>query len=305
MAGGGEAFLCTAEFLNQPTTEDLEERFRRPCAAAYEELSAQARELLRQSRGASSRGPAAGDLASRASRLQRRLGEVTALDFFAAPGRAEAEALLLQLATRLQAGRAAAPAAGAAGRQRLAELTGRTWVTRKGVHVDRIASAWLIRRCIDPTARFRFADSQTPEAAPGELRFDTMGGDFTHDGDRCTFETLVARLELRDSALFQIAEIVHDIDLKDAKFGRAEAPGILQLVNGLALSHPDDLDRLDRGFALFDDLHESFRRRLPAGGAARGDAATRFRPRLAATDLGTDRGQRRAAAPPRKPRRRE
>jgi hypothetical protein len=169
--------------------------------------------------------------------------------------------------------------AGSPGRRRPAELAGRTWVTRKGVHVDRIASAWLIRRFVDPAARFRFADSQSPEAAPGELRFDTVGGEFTHEGDRCSFETLAARLRLRDPALAQVAEIVHDIDLKDAKFGRAEAPGILQLVNGLALAHGDDLDRLDRGFALFDDLYESFRRRLPPPAAARLDAVQTARRR--------------------------
>ena len=269
VAGGGEAFLCTADFLGRPTEKDLEERFRRQCGADYEELAAQARELLRQARRGGARVPAEGDLSYRVGRLKKRLGEVTALDFFAAPERAAAEDLLGQLETRLQAG--AAPAGTATGgerRQRLAELADHTWVTRKGVHVDRIASAWLIRRFVDPAARFRFADSQSPEAAPGELRFDTVGGEFTHEGDRCTFETLVARLGLGDPAVLQIAEIVHDIDLKDAKFGRAEAAGILQLVDGLALAHADDLDRLDRGFALFDDLYESFRRRLPPPAAA-------------------------------------
>jgi hypothetical protein len=131
--------------------------------------------------------------------------------------------------------------------------------------VDRVASAWLIRRFIDPSARFRFADSQRPEAAAGEVRFDTVGGEFTHEGDRCTFETLVARCGLSDPALAQISEIVHDVDLKDGKFSRVDAPGILQLVTGIVLAHPEDLDRLDRGFALLDDLYESFRPRLPQG----------------------------------------
>jgi hypothetical protein len=262
IAGGGEAFLCAAEFLGRPTDEEIEERFRRERAADYEEISAQARELLRQARRGGASLPA--DLPVRTSRLKNRLAEAITRDFFAAPERAAAEAVLRQLdETHEQAEGAPAPAASAAYRQRVAELAGLTWVTRKGIHVDRIASAWLIRRFVDPTARFRFADSQSPEAAPGELRFDTMGGELTHEGDRCTFETLVVRLGLRDPAVSQIAEIVHDIDLKDAKFGRAEASGVLQLVNGLALAHADDRDRLDRGFALFDDLYESFRARLP------------------------------------------
>jgi hypothetical protein len=283
LASGGEAFLCAADFLGRPTEEDIEERFRRQCGADYEEISTQARELLRQARRGGARLPAAGDLSHRVNRLGKRLGEVKALDFFAAPERAAAEALVGQLEARLLAGAVPALAVTAGSgqdRQRLAELAGLTWVTRKGVHVDRIASAWLIRRFVDPTARFRFADSQSPEAAPGELRFDTVGGEFTHEGDRCSFETLVARIGLRDPALLQVAEIVHDIDLKDAKFGRSEAPGILQLVNGLAMAHGDDLDRLDRGFALFDDLYESFRRRLPPPAAADVEAARRSkRPR--------------------------
>jgi hypothetical protein len=276
VAGGGEAFLCTADFLGRPTEEDLEERFRRQSGADYEDFSVQARELLRQARRGGARVPAEGDLSYRTGRLKKRLGEVMALDFFAAPERAAAEDLLAQLEARVQAEAAPAPATTAAGgerRRRLAEFAGLTWVTRRGVHVDRIASAWLIRRFVDPAARFRFADSQSPAAAPGELRFDTVGGELTHEGDRCTFETLVARLGLSDPAVLQIAEIVHDVDLKDAKFGRAEAPGILQLVDGLALAHADDLDRLDRGFALFDDLYESFRRRLPPPVAAALDAA--------------------------------
>lgn len=257
VVGGGEAFLCTAEFLGQPSDQEIEERFRRERASGYEEISVQARELLRRDGPASS----AGDLSSHAKRLRKRLGEVSAIDFFDVPERAEAEALLRQIEDRLQATDALPTTA--AGRQRFGELEGLTWVTRKGVHVDRIASAWLIRRFIDPAARFRFADSQCPEVEAGEVRFDSVGGEFTHEGDHCTFETLVDRCHLRDPALVQIAEIVHDIDLKDGKFGRADAPGILQLINGLTLAHPADLDRLDRGFALFDDLYESFRGPLP------------------------------------------
>jgi len=95
-------------------------------------------------------------------------------------------------------------------------------------------------------------------AAPGEIRFDIVPGDFTHEGDRCTFETLVARTGLADPAVSQIAEIVHDIDLKDGKYGRADGPGIQRLLFGLVLSHREDEDRLARGFALFDDLYRSF-----------------------------------------------
>ncbi|MFY9550731.1 MAG: chromate resistance protein ChrB domain-containing protein [Thermoanaerobaculia bacterium] len=139
-------------------------------------------------------------------------------------------------------------------------LIGRIWVTRRGVQIDRIASAWLIRRFLDPKARFRFIDPGE-QRKPGELRFDMPGGDFTHEGDNCTFETLVARVAKPDRALREIAQIVHAIDLKDDKFERAEAPGIERILLGIVLECPADEDRLKRGFALFDDLYASFRRR--------------------------------------------
>jgi len=129
-------------------------------------------------------------------------------------------------------------------------------VTRKGVFVDRIASAWLIRRFIDPDARFRFVDPESYRPMPSELRFDMFEGEFTHEGDRCTFETLLYRFGLEnDPALIAIAEVVHDIDLKDGKFAREDAAGIERVIAGIAASNPDDAARLERGYQLFDDLY--------------------------------------------------
>ena len=138
------------------------------------------------------------------------------------------------------------------------------WVTRRGVKVDRIASAWLVRRFVDPAARFRFVDPDGGAARGGELRFDMAGGDFTHEGDRCTFEMLLGSIGTKDAALSAVAEVVHDIDLKDGKYGRPETAGVRQLVEGIVAGHPGDEDRLERGFALFDDLYASFRSPSPA-----------------------------------------
>ena len=132
-------------------------------------------------------------------------------------------------------------------------------MTRRDVHVDRIASAWLIRRFIDPDARFRFVAEARYRPAPGEVRFDMYEAEFTHQGDRCTFEVLLERTGLEDdAALAAVAEVVHDIDLKDGKFGRPETPGIELLLAGLARAEPDDGRRLERGAALFDALYASF-----------------------------------------------
>lgn len=131
---------------------------------------------------------------------------------------------------------------------------GRTWVTRPGVMVDRMASAWLIRRFIDPDARFRFG---APQA--GDLRFDMFDAEYTHEGDRCTFETLMRRFGLDAAGLAAIAEIVHDIDCKDGKFARDEAPGVASLIQGIAATTPHDAERLERGARLFDDLLARYR----------------------------------------------
>ena len=137
---------------------------------------------------------------------------------------------------------------------------GRVWVTRAGVHVDRMASAWLIRRFIDPEATFRFASARGDAARAGELRFDMYEAEYTHEGERCTFQTLLARFGLGDRALQAIGEIVHDIDCKDESFGRPETAGIASLVRGIAEAHDDDRRRLERGAAAFDDLYAYFRK---------------------------------------------
>jgi hypothetical protein len=143
-------------------------------------------------------------------------------------------------------------------------MRARTWVTRQGVYVDRIASAWLIRRFIDPEARFKFVPAKGYSPGPGELRFDMFEAEFTHQGDQCTFEVLLEQAGLDDPALRAIAEIVHDIDLKDGKYGRDEAAGIASLVAGIARAYPHDEERLAQGVSVFENLYASFRNRRRA-----------------------------------------
>ena len=135
------------------------------------------------------------------------------------------------------------------------------WVTRADVFVDRIASAWLIKRFIDPKATFRFVDPrQAARRLEGELRFDMQPAEFTHVGDRCTFEVLLDQFGLDDPALGAIAEVVHDIDYQDEKFGRPETAGVLMMLRGIRESEPDDEPRLERGAALLDVLYAQFTR---------------------------------------------
>ncbi len=158
------------------------------------------------------------------------------------------------------------PAAAAAGASS-PSYRGRVWVTRPGVHVDRIASAWLIRRFVDPEARFAFATESGYRPRPGELRFDMFEGEFTHEGDRCTFEVLAARFAPTDAALARIAQLVHDVDYKDGKFGALEAAGFARVIDGVCARHAADVDRLERGAALLEDLYAGFAESSSAAGA--------------------------------------
>ena len=137
--------------------------------------------------------------------------------------------------------------------------SGATWVTRQGVFIDRIASAWLIRRFIDPKARFKFVAARGYALQPGELRFDMYQGEYTHVAERCTFEVLVQAFALNDRSLKAIGEIVHDIDVKDEKYGREETAGVLAVVQGIASATKDDAERIARGTAVFDGLYEQLK----------------------------------------------
>ena len=134
------------------------------------------------------------------------------------------------------------------------------WVTRTGVHVDRIASAWLIRQFIDPGMQLKFVPAKGYVPQPDELRFDMFDAEYTHEGDKCTFEVLLARADLHEPALHAIAEIIHDIDIKDGKFGREETAGMKTLIAGICFSTSIDEQRIARGASVFDDLYEYFKR---------------------------------------------
>ena len=254
---GGEASLCEARFVDGLRDDQVEALFNAARDAEYGGIVAEARRVADNLPSGEAlpegRRP---QLEAEVARLKRRLAEVSALDFFGAPGREAADGLVASLEARAQRGLERM----ADGRQ-LGDLHGRTWVTRKGIHIDRIASAWLIRRFVDPGAAFKFVPARSYRPEPGELRFDMFEAEFTHEGDLCTFEVLLARVRLDDPALRPIAAIVHDIDLKDAKFDRPEAAGIDRLIAGIAMRHRDDEDRLARGAAVFDDLYEYFRRK--------------------------------------------
>src|SRR5262245_6302195 len=255
---GGEATLCEARLVEGLRDDEVQRAFHAARDADYAEIAEAARKIEAglPRRVAEDRRAR---LETEVARLRRRLTEVGRIDFFGAPGREAAEGRVSGLEARLQSNGATPAKRGRT--MSVEEFRGRVWVTRKGVHIDRIGSAWLIRRFVDPDARFKFVVAKGYTPAPGELRFDMFEAEFTHDGDQCTFEVLLTRLGLDDPALRPIAEIIHDIDLKDGKFSRPEVAGIEVLIAGLAVAHRDNDERLAHGSAVFDGLYEYFRRK--------------------------------------------
>ena len=253
---GGDGVIFRAAVLQGMTQEELIALFDSARGEQYRELAEAVATFNAQFERKRAR-PALGEAAASLARFRRRLIAIEAIDFFQADGREQVHAQLRELDSHVETPGVSkevppmnAPA--------LDDLQGRTWVTRVNVHVDRMASAWLIRRWIDPEARFKFVSDRQYRAGKNELRFDMYEAEFTHDAERCTFEVLAARLGREDAALDAIGEIVHDLDLKDQKYGREEAAGIQQLLAGIVAGNADDEARLERAFILFDDLYGSF-----------------------------------------------
>ena len=260
--GGGEGMVWEASVVDGLNDQGVRALFDAAREVDYAELAKELRGLAadaeRLNTAQDSETP---DIKGKLVRLRRRYAEVSEIDFFGATGRMTVEALLSGLEGRLVGATGKIQSENATMPTSMNDLIGNTWVTRRDVHVDRIACVWLIRRFIDPAARLKFVTAKNYVAHPGELRFDLFNGEFTHEGDMCSFEVFLSRLGMDDPALHAIAEIVHDIDLKDGKFGREQTAGIAHVIAGICVSRKDDEARIDRGSSLFDDTYEYFRKK--------------------------------------------
>ncbi len=261
-SAGGEASVFKAASVEGATDQEIIAVFRKArddefavIAAEFDGLTGAIRE---QSRG---KHLSAGRLAAHESELDRLHGElerVAGNDFFDATGRTTAFAAFARCQKELRA--AQGPKVNSSspetksGKLDVAKYQGRRWVTRRNLHIDRLASAWLIKQFIDKRPRFYFvAEGETIE---GAIPFDMFGAEFTHHGEDCTFETMLKRFGLNENKpLRDIAEIVHDIDLKDDKFHRLEAVGLNAIIDGLSKVLRDDRKLLQQTGVLFDGLH--------------------------------------------------
>jgi hypothetical protein len=238
---GGEASVVRVQSIDNISSPQLMARFGEARAKDYRELMREIRQFTAMPQQEQGIG--------RLSRLRSRFQEIVEVDFFGSPLQRRVAELLASADAR----RAAKPKQEAVKIDRKS-YRNKMWVTRPKPGVDRSASAWLIRRFIDPKARFAFAhEDQVPDEA---VPYDMFHGDgFGHRGEDCTFETLQKDFRIRDAKVHAIAEIIHDADLHDGKFGRKEGYGVDEILKGWARKGLSDDQLLERGMELIEGLY--------------------------------------------------
>jgi len=251
--GGGEGSVLEVRFLQGLSNEQIKILFLNARKPDYEQIIQEATLLLDEwSKIAPEIPRVKGQV--QVAKLQRRLDQIKKIDFFGTLLQETANSLITELFAFLS-GRRQVPVAV---KIQLDTLNKKIWVTRKNIFVDRIACAWLIQRFVDNKAVFKFIDPGEYAPKPGEICFDMFQGRFTHRGDLCTFEVMIRDLEVGGIALTTLAQVVHDIDLKEMKYGHPETNGFNALLAGLAVPGTSDDQRMDGGFQLFDNLYTYF-----------------------------------------------
>ncbi len=238
----GEASVVQVKGFDNLAPEQLKRLFAEARSRDYQKLLHEAKKILALS---TPRRPS-----GRLNRIRRRFLELQEIDFFGSPLRAKLENVLAH------ADESETARSGRKDKRKSGEYINRLWMTRPRPGIDRVSSAWLIRRFIDPKARFVYGTESG--AHPDAIPFDMFGPQgFGHRGEDCTFETLVKQFAIRDGKVKRIAQIIHDADLGDEKFGRAEGLGLDRVLNGWAKQELPDAELLQRGMNLIDGLYEA------------------------------------------------
>jgi hypothetical protein len=258
---GGDGSFVQTQRIEPLTDSEVRALFQDQRDAEYREVTKSLDGLERKVQSgrkgtvAGMRDSVAGSLAA----VRKAYDEIRSRDFFDAP-------LGGETGRRIQTVETALKDVKEAGVEKPIPLTRKdpkayqqkVWVTRKRPFIDRMASAWLIRRFIDPTAKFQFIDEKgIASLAKGKIAFDIQGAEFTHHGELCTFEVIMRSFGIKDRTVRKIAEIVHDLDLKDDKYGNAAGSGIEEVLTGIRKTGKDDTDMLEKGMAVFEMMYQS------------------------------------------------
>jgi hypothetical protein len=242
---GGDATLVRVREIEGLSNERLIDLFNAARAKEYASL----REMLRPFIASAGRRS---NLGSKLDRIRKQFREIRGTDFFDSSKAKDVERVLQKLEETQ-------PASKTQPKLEPRDFRNRVWLTRPRPEIDRVGSAWLIRKFLDPKARFIFGDKRAPNRRV--LTFDMLDGDFSHDGEDCTFETLIRRFGIQDKVARKIAEMVHDADLGDDKFQRSECIGIDRVLKGWRREGISDQLILRRGFQCFDALYTFLQRR--------------------------------------------
>jgi hypothetical protein len=252
VALGGEATVFAADAISEGGAEDIVKSVQESRTQDYRALKKDINRLLAASRGKRAAADTEHRLARAARALRARFEALEAIDYFGAAARDDAATALAELERKLEPPSHVPPTTPPPARR--VEFQGRRWVTRRRPGVDRIASAWLIRRFIDPSAVFAFVDKPGASDVP----FDMYSGGFGHRGGLCTFEVLTAEFGITATAVTKIAHIVHDLDLKEHKYASPESEAVGRMIDGLRAVHADDSALLEQGVGFFEALARSF-----------------------------------------------
>jgi hypothetical protein len=269
VAIGGQAMVLLADAPNAATRDDIIRAFRSSRSQEFERLASEASGLLKHATPGGAKRGNRRQFTQAVRRLRERFDETARVDFFGTPERDRVADLLGRLEHDTRKG-AVMKTTERSTRIDPASYRSKLWLTRPRPGVDRMSSAWLIRRFIDPEARFIFGD---PAASPEAVPFDTFEAEFGHHANLCTFETLCNRFGIADAGARWIGRIVHDLDLKENAYNETEAPTIRRMVEGLRRANVDDQALLSQGIATFEALYQSYsgpRTAAPARRASRG-----------------------------------
>lgn len=262
--GGSDASLFITESLDKKQDEEIIKSFHEICDKEYilliEVCDAELKKITQRAETEGISESLVHECKRKLNEILKSADDISKIDFFHAP---QKELLLQKIASLqkmlLKWTKTSEKEIKVTGKvYQIKDFSGKKWATRKDIFIDRIASAWLIRKFIDPKARFVFMSKGTEKASRGAVPFDMYGAEFTHHGEDCTFEALMKAFDLKDSALQSIAEIVHDIDLKDNKYGRKEAEGLAQIITGLSQKLKNDNKLLGKGLEIFDALYQNY-----------------------------------------------
>ena len=256
ISSGGEAIVLQADFLDGLNDPQVTALFQNARNADYQKLCSQTREFKDRMAQSPSLPDNLSEFKTGLAKLNKAFAAVSAVDFFPTGEQERLGRSLKELAVDLDRlenkEHAPLPLAGQN------DLAGKIWVTRADVYVDRMASAWLIQRFIDPAAQFQFTPHNHHPPADHEIRFDMREAEFTHQGNRCTFEVLVEQFCASDPGMVQLAKIIHDIDLKDDAYGLPETAGIKAFFDSIAHTNKDDFERIHKAGTMLDGLRIHF-----------------------------------------------